>query len=135
MNILLDTHVIIWALSDDPRLNSSARELILNPKNVVYYSTISLWEIAIKNFKAPEKCPYNESLIDDLCIKSGFLCMDIKAEHIKALRYLRVAQEKELSNHDPFDRMLISQAKLHGARLLSHDGNFANYSEPCILMF
>ena len=134
MKILLDTHVIIWMLTDDPRLSKSARVMIENPDNIIYYSTASIWEIAIKNFKSPEKCPYNEEQIADLCVRSGYEPLDIKAEHISYIRTLKINKEKELKNYDPFDRMLIAQAKAEGMILISHDFNFCNYSEKCIRM-
>ena len=49
MNILLDTHILIWALNDDPRLPEKARDLILDEGNVVYYSSVSIWEVSIKH--------------------------------------------------------------------------------------
>ena len=49
MNLLLDTHVAIWALNDDPALSEKARELILDPDNTIYYSTISVWEVLLKH--------------------------------------------------------------------------------------
>ena len=54
MNILLDTHAVLWSLTSDPRLTPQAREMILSPDNVVCFSVVSLWEIAIKNQKSPE---------------------------------------------------------------------------------
>ena len=133
--ILLDTHVIIWALTDDRRLTASIREIISDPENMIYYSTASLWEIAVKNYKAPEKCPYNEKDIDDLCQKSGYHCLNILANHIKNLRHLKVKSGNVLANYDPFDRMLIAQAKSQEFYILSHDSNFENYDEPCIITF
>ena len=48
MNLLLDTHILIWALNEDPRLPEKAKEMILDKDNAVYYSSVSIWEIAIK---------------------------------------------------------------------------------------
>ena len=133
MKILLDTHVIIWALTDDPKLSEKARKLITEKDNIIYYSLASVWEIAVKNRKAPEKCPYNEKDISELCVKSGFVELSIDLPAITGLRGLRVKEGCELSNYDPFDRMLLSQAKCNEMIFLSHDVNFANYEEPCIL--
>lgn len=134
MKLLLDTHVIIWVLTDDPRLTKSIRKMINDKDNIIFYSTASLWEIAVKNYKYPAKCPYNESTIEELCDRSGFHCLNISTEHIKALRDLKIKADRTLSNYDPFDRMLISQARNEGAYLLSHDRNFDNYDETCITM-
>ena len=58
--------------------------------------------------------------------------MNIKPEHILMLRSLRVRPDRTLTNHDPFDRLLIAQAKTEQCILLSHDRNFENYDEDCI---
>ena len=57
MNILLDTHILIWALNEDPRLPEKAKEMILDEDNAVYYSSVSIWEIAIKHAKYPNEVP------------------------------------------------------------------------------
>ena len=108
MTLLLDTHVIIWALTNDPQLSMQARTLLSDPGNLVMVSAVSLWEIA------------------------GYLMMDIKPEHILTLRSLRVKPSRMIMNHDPFDRLLIAQAKSENCKLLSHDRNFETYDEECI---
>ena len=59
--------------------------------------------------------------------------LDIAPKHVLSVRDLRVKEGKQLSNHDLFDRLLIAQAKSEGGVILSHDSNFDNYDEPCIL--
>ena len=132
MNILLDTHVIIWALTNDPQLKEEVKALLMDPENTVAISTVSLWEIAIKNQKAPHLCPYHEKDILEYCVKAGYLVMDMKAKHVLEIRGLKVKQGAVLTNHDPFDRMLIAQAKSERYILLSHDRNFDYYGENCI---
>lgn len=132
MTILLDTHVIIWALTNDRQLSSQARDMIADPDNMVFVSTASLWEIAVKNRKAPHLCPYHEAEIFTFCIKAGYLVMDIKPAHILAIRTLQARADRTITNQDPFDRLLIAQAKSEGCTLLSHDRNFENYDEECI---
>ena len=132
MTVLLDTHGIIWALTNDPQLSAEARKMIADPDNLVCISTVSLWEIALKNQKAPRLCPYHEAEILDFCLKAGYLIMDIKPAHVLRLRSLRVKPDRTIMNHDPFDRLLIAQAKSEGCKLLSHDRNFENYEEDCV---
>ena len=134
MKLLLDTHVIIWALTDDPRLSESARSLIASGDHMIFYSTASLWEIAIKNQKAPDKCPYHEADIMNYCQQAGYLPLEIRPAHVLALRDLKQKPGRYLSNYDPFDRMIISQAKAESCTVLSHDSAFQNYDEPCILL-
>ena len=133
MKILLDTHVIIWVLTDDPRLSAKARDLICSPESIVYYSVASLWEIAVKNLKSPLKCPYHETDVMGYCRDAGFLSLDIQAHHIQGIRTLKVKENHYPANMDPFDRLLIAQAKTEGCRILSHDTCFDNYDENCIL--
>jgi PIN domain nuclease of toxin-antitoxin system len=132
MKILLDTHMIIWALTNDAQLSCKAREMILDPENVVCCSTVSLWEIAIKNQKNPEKCPYHEKRILEYCMAAGYELIQIIPSHVLAIRSLRIRDGRTLINTDPFDRLLIAQAKAEECVLLSHDRNFENYQEKCI---
>ena len=134
MKLLLDTHVILWALTDDPRLTPAAREMLLAPDHVLCFSAVSLWEIALKNQKSPERCPYPERDILDSCLAAGYEPLQVTPAHILAIRGLQLREGRTLSNLDPFDRLLIAQAKAEGARILSHDSNFENYQEPCIAL-
>ena len=134
MKILLDTHVIIWALTDDPRLSEKARSVIDAPENIILYSAVSLWEIAIKNQKAPEKCPYHEKDIMRYCDAAGYLSLGMLPAHVPGVRELLVKEGRYLSNHDPFDRMLLAQAKAEGCEFLTHDAAFQNYDESCIAL-
>jgi len=60
VRVLLDTHVALWALVDDPRLSSSARGLIEDSRNILFVSAATVWEIRIKRTVSPEKCPFRE---------------------------------------------------------------------------
>ena len=121
MKILLDTHVIIWALTDDSRLNYAARDLLSAPEN-------------LKNQKAPDKCPYHEKEIMEFCSQAGYLPLDIQAAHVFGVRNLKIRKDRIPSNYDPFDRILLSQAKTEASTFLSHDTVFENYDESCIFM-
>ena len=134
MKILLDTHVIIWALTDDPRLSPKARELISSRDNLVFFSAVSLWEISIKNTKAPQKCPYHEAKILEYCVAADMEPLSILPRHVLAVRDLQIAPGHHLSNQDPFDRLLVAQAKSDKLLLLTHDANLSRYQESCILM-
>lgn len=134
MTILLDTHVVLWALTNDPQLSERARAMIGDPGHMILVSAASLWEIAIKNQKAPRQCPYHEAEILKYCMDAGYLIMDIEPAHVLAVRTLKVKTDRTVANYDPFDRLLIAQAKSEGCILLSHDRNFENYDEDCIVM-
>ena len=135
MKLLPDTHMIIWVLTNDPHLPYAAREMISSSGNIVFFSVVSLWELAIKNQKNPEKCPYHEEDILQYCLDSGFEPMNILPSHILSVRSLKVRPDKTLSNLDPFDRLLIAQAKTENCVFLSHDRNLENYEESHIALF
>ena len=132
MKLLLDTHIIIWALTDDSRLSDEARTMIVSNDHMVLVSAASFWEISIKNQKAPEKCPYDEKIIYEYCKEAGFEMFPVLPEHVFALRSLKIKDGQYLANHDPFDRIILAQAKAEDACFLSHDNIFSRYDEKCI---
>ena len=132
MNLLLDTHVAIWALNDDPALSEKARELILDPDNTIYYSTVSVWEILLKHARRPENIPFSETDFVEGCKEAGFLPLNLSDKHILAVHTLtRPAGSKE--HNDPFDRLLVSQAKVENLSFLTHDALIPDYQEKCII--
>ena len=135
MKLLLDTHVLIWALTDSPHLCSEVRNMIISPENQVCFSTASLWEVAIKNQKSPDKCPYLETDLLAWCREAQYECLSVTPAHILAIRNLHVLEGYTLANLDPFDRLLLAQAKSERSILLSHDRNFSNYQEDCLHLF
>ena len=132
MKLLLDTHMIIWSLTNDPQLPYTARDLINSPDHIVCFSAVSLWEIAVKNQKKPEKCPWNEKDILHYSLASGYEPVNVLPAHILAIRSLKLRPGRILGNLDPFDRLLLAQAKAENLLFLSQDRNFENYMEPCI---
>ena len=132
MNILLDTHILIWALNDDPRLPDKAREMILDEDNAVYYSTVSIWEIVIKHASHPENVTFTGKELSKFCQEAGFLPVEIRDRHIFALETLTRA-ESAPPHRDPFDRMLIAQAKAENMSFVTHDSLLPYYEEKCII--
>lgn len=133
MNLLLDTHIALWAISDSKRLSEAVRELLENEENEVYYSVASVWEIAIKRKIHPEQMPMDEETFVSLCEKTGFERLTIRLPHIFALKGL-TRQETAPHHNDPFDRMLLAQAKEEGFRFVTHDSLITGYNEPCVMM-
>lgn len=72
MRILLDTHILLWALSNDARLPKKARELIVDKENEIYYSVISLCEVEIKHLAHPDMMPVSAEEISGYCEQSGY---------------------------------------------------------------
>ena len=132
MNLLLDTHIAIWALNDDPALSAKARELILDPDNTIYYSIVSVWEVLLKHARRPESIPFSEKDFSEGCKEAGFVPLNLAEKHILAVSALtRPAHSKE--HDDPFDRLLLAQAKVENFSFLTHDTLIPDYAEKCIL--
>ena len=132
MKILLDTHILLWALSNDERLPGKARSLIENEENEIHYSMISLWEVEIKRLAHPDAMPVSAEELFHYCKQSGYQKTDIKEEHVFAMKKLR-RKENAPPHKDPFDRMLICQAIVENMTFVTHDSLIPYYEEPCIL--
>jgi PIN domain nuclease of toxin-antitoxin system len=121
MDILLDTHIIFWTLSDDAHLSAEARKIILNPQNRIFYSVGSLWEVAIKHRLKPDKIPLSAEEFLHYCELSGFQRLSIKDRHIIELEKLPPIHT------DPFDCLLVAQAQSEQMVLLTHDSILLGY--------
>lgn len=121
MKLLLDTHTFIWWDSDPSRLSQRALELLLNPENTRLVSAVSLWEIQIKTQLGKLTLNQNLTEIINNQQKNGFQFIGVQVEHILALDQL------PFYHKDPFDRLLIAQAKIERATLVSRDPIFSNY--------
>ena len=128
MKYLLDTHIILWALLDDKSLDKKVKELILNKNNEIYYSTVSSWEVEIKHQKDKNFKLTGEQLAF-LCDQNYLLNIAIKNNHINKLKDI-----ENKVNKDPFDRMLLAQAKAENMILITHDKKFKNYDKNNILI-
>jgi len=126
MRLLLDTHIALWALTDDPRLTRQARSLIQAPANTVLVSAVSLWEIAIKRALGRGDMPVSAPEALGYFREAGYELLHITADHAVAVEAL------PLIHSDPFDRLLVAQALTEPLRLLTHDGNVARYSDSIL---
>lgn len=126
MNLLLDTHVALWAITDDSKLSAKARELIVAPRTNVWVSAVSLWEISIKHSLGRGDMPVSGSEALAYFNQAGYNILAIEAEHT-------VAVEGLPSHHqDLFDRLLVAQALVEPMRLMTHDEVVAKYSDAII---
>lgn len=128
MKILLDTHILLWALSGSSKLSSKARKIICDEGNDIYISIISPWEIEIKHDKFPDKMSLDSKELLSFCRAAGYKRLSIRPEHISLLGELG-----QYTNADPFDRMLICQAKAEDMILLTHDHKITSYKDKHIL--
>ena len=77
MNLLLDTHILIWALNEDSRLSEKAKEMILNKDNAIYYSSVSIWEVSIKHASHPDNVEFTGKELSQFCKEAGFLPVEM----------------------------------------------------------
>lgn len=126
MNLLLDTHVALWAITDSQTLPQKARELIQSPKATVWFSAASVWEIAIKHALGQGDMPVSSQDAVHYFRESGYRFLAIETEHVIAVENLAAHHQ------DPFDRILVAQAIVEPMRLLTHDATVALYSDTII---
>ncbi len=118
MEILLDTHILLWHLTDNPNLSREKSDLIENPSNSIFFSMASLWEIAIKTSigKLTVTAPI-ENLVP---IEVQILQINIP--------HLKIMQSLPFHHKDPFDRLIISQAIAENLVLMTDDEKFKYYN-------
>ncbi len=123
MRVLLDTHVLIWALIEPGRLTPDVRSTLENPVHEVMFSAASIWEIAIKSALGRSDFRVAPARIAEVALESGFVELPVRVPAA-----LRVAA---LPHHhrDPFDRLLVAQAMCEPAVLYTADPQLAAYSE------
>lgn len=132
MKALLDTHIILWFLTNDSQLSDKAKNIILDEKNEIFYSTASVWEIAIKHMTNPEKMRISGNKFAYGCRQVGFQMIPINDLHVAALETLE--RPKDAPHHkDPFGRIMLAQAKAEGVRFITHDTLLPYYGESCLL--
>lgn len=128
MNLLLDTHIALWAITDHPNLSTTARELILSPRATVWISVASIWEISIKHSLGRGEMPVSGKDAIRYFRDAGYQFLAIEPEHAAAIETL------PKHHHDPFDRLLVAQALIEPMRLLTHDSNVARYGDTIVLV-
>lgn len=123
MRLLLDTHILLWALDCPERLPLSLREQLESPVTEVCFSAASIWEIAIKSALGKVKFRYTPKEITEGARLTGFLEVPISSEHAAGVACL------PMNHADPFDRLLIAQALAMPARFVTADAALTSYSE------
>ncbi|WP_375562979.1 type II toxin-antitoxin system VapC family toxin [Bernardetia sp. OM2101] len=123
MDYLIDTHILIWFTEGSNKLSKNHADIITNPKNVIYVSSVTLWEIAIKSSlnKLDLAFPFNE--LQNQLHSHGFVVLNQDFEDLKTLTLL------PFHHGDPFDRLIISQAITKNINLIAQDSKFSYYEE------
>ncbi|OOH90786.1 hypothetical protein BMT54_03910 [Pasteurellaceae bacterium 15-036681] len=127
MKYLLDTHVLLWFLLDERQhFSKRSLDLLLNEDNILYFSTASIWEIAIKSSLQKPDFPYDPQLIANELIEQGFIEQPISLKHTFALPKL------PFLHNNPFDRLLICQAEQENLQFLTADQKILQYQKSFI---
>lgn len=123
MSLLLDTHLLLWAASEPQRLSAKARALLLDPANQLIFSSASLWEITIKNGFERSDFSVDSRRLWRMLLVNGYRELSVTSEHTVAVNDLPPLHK------DPFDRILVAQARVEGLTLLTADKIVAKYGE------
>ena len=124
MTLLLDTHLLLWIISQSTRLSQPARELISEPNNELVFSTASNWEVAVKYGRGRDDFRTDPRLLRRGLLDNLYRELSITGEHAVAVASLPPL------HRDPFDRMLVAQSLVEGIMLLTTDPLVAQYPAP-----
>jgi PIN domain nuclease of toxin-antitoxin system len=125
--LLLDTHLLLWAAGQPDKLPDKARDLLENPQSTLAFSSASLWEVVIKRGLGRD-----DFRVDPRRLRRGLLDADYRELAIASEHVLAVARLPAL-HKDPFDRILLAQAEVEGAMLLTTDELVAQYASDSVL--
>ncbi len=120
MNIIIDTHIYLWALSEPDRISDAKRSVLEDLSNTIYVSAVTIAELMIKASVGKLTIDFDPMA---MAAESGFALLDFSAEAALLLRDL------PFHHKDPFDRMLIAQSMAAGYSLMTDDPRIARY--PC----
>ena len=126
MKLLLDTHILLWAAGVPERLPQSARSLLRAPENSLFFSAASIWEIVIKLGLGREDFEVDPYRLRKMLVVHGYTELPVTAEH--ALTVVTIPT----LHKDPFDRLLVAQARAEGMVLVTADSAVAQYQESVI---
>lgn len=126
MKLLLDTHVLLWAAGDPSKLSRKTRALLSAVDNALLFSVASLWEITIKRQLGRADFRVDPRLLRRGLLDNGYGEIVIASAHVVAIDSLPDI------HRDPFDRLLIAQARVEGVALLTSDNMVLRYGEPSV---
>ncbi len=128
MRLLLDTHLLVWAMGSPERLPSGLAAMLVDPQNTPVFSVASLWELVIKKALGRPDFGVEPALLRRALLDGGWQELPIAAIHVLAVAQL------PLFHRDPFDRLLLAQASADGLLLVTADSQLAQYPGPVRLM-
>jgi PIN domain nuclease of toxin-antitoxin system len=128
LKLLLDTHILLWAAGQPEKLSESTRTLLSSPENSLFFSAVSIWEIVIKLGLGREDFKVDPYRLRKLLVTHGYAELSVTAEHA-----LKVISLPSL-HKDPFDRLLLAQARTEGMLLLTCDVSVSQYQESVLIV-
>jgi len=126
VKVLLDTLIVLWAAGQPEKLTESARTVLTTPENSLFFSAASIWEIVIKRGLGREDFKVDPRGLRKMLILHGYNEVPVTAEHALTLEAL------PLLHKDPFDRLLLAQARTEGMVLLTCDAAVSQYQESVL---
>ena len=124
MRLLLDTHLLVWAMGEPERLPAGCAAMLEDPSNSLVFSVASLWELVIKQALGRPDFNLEPSLLRQALLGGGWQELPIEASHALAVSHLPPL------HRDPFDRLLLAQAQVEGLLLLTADSQLSLYPGP-----
>jgi len=126
MIYLVDTHVLIWLTVESPRLGDGTKRLLSDPENEIYFSAISIFEIAVKQQLAKVDFNVEASAVRRILLEKRYLELVVNGEHAAFVATMPPIHK------DPFDRLLVAQANIEGITLMTADEQIARYPGPIL---
>ena len=123
MKLLIDTHLLIWATITPAKLSEAVRKILVDGGSECYFSSASIWEIAIKHNKHPDDMPVSAETARRIFVESGCTELPVFSRHSSEVENLPPIHA------DPFDRMLVAQARVECMKLLTHDSVIPGYGD------
>lgn len=123
MRLLIDTHILLWAIAEPDRIPRSMRVRLESPRNEVLFSAATIWEVTIKQQAGRLSLPVTPEELVTAALDMGFAELPVTAAHASRVSRL------PLHHRDPFDRLLVSQAIAEPARFVTVDKVLSQYSE------
>ena len=131
MKILLDTHILLWLLSDDEMLSDTTKDFVNDEKNEIFFSPLSIVEVEIKLLAHPDKMFVTGEQVAEFCKQSGFELLPLEISDILELKNLK-RREDAPPHKDPFDKLLLCQAIAENMIFMTHDKLIAGYVSPSV---
>jgi PIN domain nuclease of toxin-antitoxin system len=127
VKLLLDTHILLWSAGEPDKLSDEARTLLLDTSNRLFFSAASMWEIVIKRGLGRNDFKVDPLRLLKQLVINGYEEVSVSSDHALAVEVLPSLHK------DPFDRILIAQARTEGMLLLTADSQVSLYGD-CIVM-